>query len=70
MLKNLSHIIVSFNISQLPKLYLFFLVGSLNNHNDDANSKVDNKENNTLRMHHTSLYISLNSTAGLRREIS
>lgn len=35
-----------------------------------ANAKVNNKQNDTLRMHHTSWYTSLKSTAGLRREIS
>ena len=35
-----------------------------------ANAKANNKQNDALRMHHTSWYISLKSTAGLRREIS
>ena len=34
------------------------------------NAKANNKQNDALRMHHTSWDISLKSTAGLRREIS
>ena len=34
------------------------------------NAKANNKQNDAQRMHHTFWYISLKSTAGLRREIS